>query len=502
MVGMSTRPNGPITTLLDLTNRDLHENYMYPLDTKTTWFTRNPDRATITFTPQIQTLLYRGPAAFGQKFTFELGPLEVGDILFGTVLQLQLGHWLDATTILQLAAGVVDYTDPQTAWEYANSLGSICIAKADLEIDGVTVESIDGDWIHVFSLLWSDYNTQVGVAYNAIGRIPISTLRTIAAPEPSPPRSKPLLIPTPRTYPTEDGYIHCPLPFFFGRSKYQEGLPLIAVREGLVRISITLRPFTEVVRQIRGYRDSCTATPLATQISFTKGAVTTDNAIPEFKSAALLTHGAVIDGEIRAKMLKDPFEMLRRDLQTFWFEEPLKYSINKQSDTDTVTVQLPLEANGPIEEIIWFIRRKGVGANNEWTNFSDQVEADWPVKLTDPIGIEPTFLTRPLLQTARIQINGSTIVEAEEQYFRQHIAAKHRGGFAAFSNFIYGWSFAESPGQHQPTGSINASRTNSLRLTLEVRSPPARDTWEVKVFCMGINWLRFQNGLANAVFTD
>ena len=230
--------------------------------------------------------------------------------------------------------------------------------------------------------------------------------------------------------------------------------------------------------------------------------MTTDNAVPEFKSAALLTHGAVIDGDIRAKMLKDPFEMLRRDLQTFWFEEPLKYSINKQSDTDTVTVQLPLEANGPIEEIIWFVRRKGVSANNEWTNFSDQVEADWPVKLTDPIGIEPTFLTRPLLVTARLQVNGSTIVEAEEQYFRQHIAAKHKGGYAAFSNYIYGWSFAESPGQHQPTGSINASRTNSLRLTLEVRSPPARDTWEVKVFCMGLNWLRFQNGLANAVFTD
>ncbi|NDE17571.1 hypothetical protein EBZ80_21860, partial [bacterium] len=115
---MSKQPRGPITTLLDLTDRDLAENDLYPLDTNTTWFTRNPERATITFTPQIQTIQYRGPASWGQRFTIDLGSLQVGDLLYGTVLQLDLGHWLDATTLLNLSAGRAAYADPQTAWEY------------------------------------------------------------------------------------------------------------------------------------------------------------------------------------------------------------------------------------------------------------------------------------------------------------------------------------------------------------------------------------------------
>jgi hypothetical protein len=112
-----------------------------------------------------------------------------------------------------------------------------------------------------------------------------------------------------------------------------------------------------------------------------------------------------------------------------------------------------------------------------------------------------TFLPKPLLVSAGLRVNGIPIVEAEEEFFRSHIASKHRGGFAGYSRFMYGWSFAETPGQFQPSGSANMSRANSLRLTLEVRAPPG-DSWEVKVFCVALNWMRYENGLANAVFED
>ena len=99
-------------------------------------------------------------------------------------------------------------------------------------------------------------------------------------------------------------------------------------------------------------------------------------------------------------------------------------------------------------------------------------------------------------------MNGIPIVEAEEEFFRAHIASKHKGGFAAYSRFVYGWSFAETPGAFQPTGSANMSRANTLRLTLEVRPPADGGLWEVKVFCVALNWMRYENGLANAVFED
>ena len=483
-------PKGTITTLLDLTDRDAQENYLFPLTTNTSWFSRDRTRKTVSFIPHVQTTLFRGPAEFGQRFCFDLGSLRIGDLLFGAALQIKLGHWLDITTLNDLAGGRITYTNPQRdAWEYANSLGSSCIASAELEVDGKTMETIDGDFIHAFSTLFSDYNAQFGVSYDHLARVPIQTLRNMGA--------------TPRNFPTEDGYIHCPLPFFFGRVKYQEALPLIATKEGSVRIFVTLRPFSECVRRVSGTRASCDEVPLGARMEFSvaggpstfRAAVAT---IPSLESVTLISHGALLDGDYRQHLLRKPFEMIHREVQIFTFDEPTKYQVSKNTAADTVTIQLPLEANHPIEEIIWTIRRKAARGNNEWTNFTSRVEAEWPVA---PIEV---FFTQPMLQSARLQVNGIMMIDADEQYFRQHIASKHKGGYAAYNANIYGLSFAERPGTHQPTGSINASRANSVRLTMDIKNPGGAlgQEWEIKVYCLEINWMRFENGLANALFED
>jgi len=215
-------------------------------------------------------------------------------------------------------------------------------------------------------------------------------------------------------------------------------------------------------------------------------------AAPPFKSVQLLTYGAIVDGSYRSKMLHEPFEILHRQVQTFYFDEPLKYSVGKRKDA--IRIQLPLEANHPIEEIIWFVRRKGTSLNNEWTNFTGVLESEWNARAA----------TKPMLQNAIIQANGTVLCDADEQFYREGIASAHRGGYAAYSRFIYGYSFAKTPGEHQPSGSLNASRLNALRLTLDVMPPGGvlDSSWEVKVFCIGLNWMRFENGLANPMFED
>jgi len=592
------KANGPITTLLDLVNRDQQENDLFPLRTEITWFARNTERRLIPFTPSVQEIALRGPGAFGQRFTFDLGSIVVGDLLLGAALQIQLDHWLDAQSRNMYLAEKLQYSSQErpTAWEYANSLGTSIIQQAELEIDGKTIETIDGDFIHVFSALFPEYNTQVGIAYDHLGQVSIKRLTDLHR--------------RPTIYPIENGNLNCVLPFFFMRTRLTEALPMIAIREGHVKINITLRPFSECVRQMRGFRDTCTSVPPPTpipfipqgskwiydpktqagswdvpaQYSFTivlegetynwnfaaatgrgnwvtpppkssfslassynwraatsswnpseppfniawpegtdwyywdeepatwrsgglfKGEPTFDLtygstvweskvgdwsvAAPPFKGVQLLAYGAIVDGTLRTKMLRDPFEILHRQVQTFSFDEPLKYAVGKRADSDSIRIQLPLEANHPIEEILWFVRRKGTSINNEWTNYSSLVESEWGTRA-------PT----PLLQNAILQVNGTVICDAEEQFYREQAAFAHRGGFAAFSRFIYGYSFAKTPGEHQPSGSLNASRINSLRLVLDVK-PPGGDLWEVKVFCIGLNWLRFENGLANPMFED
>jgi len=486
---MSKEPLGGITTLLDLTDRDAQEDFLFPLNTRESWFSRNTDRKLVSFAPNIQTTLFRGPAEFGQRFCFDIGSVRNGDLLFGAFLEIKLGHWLDITTLNGLAGGTWTYVAPQDdGWEYANSLGSACIAKAELEIDGKTVETIDGDFADVFGNVFRDYNTQVGIAYDHSGKIPIQTLKNLSAP---------------RNFPTEDGVLHCPLPFFFGRVKYQDALHLIGSKEGTVKIYITLRPFDELVRRMSGARASCTETPLNRSIQFNTPTglqtVQTATVVPPLDSVSLLTYGALIDGEYRQMLLRQPFEMIHREVQRFTFDEPSKYIITKNTSSDTVSIQLPLEANHPVEEILWFVRRKSVRVNNEWTNYTNRLESEWPTNPTEQ------YITGPMLKYARLQVNGIPLIEADEQYFRRHIAQKHRGGLESYRNYMYGISFAERPGDHQPTGSINTSRANSLRLTLEIRNPGgnlAEQDWEIKVYCIALNWLRCENGLTNAVFED
>jgi hypothetical protein len=476
------RPAGDITTLLDLTPRDPQDNTYFPLTSQKSWFTRDQKRRHQPFVPVLQDFQYRGPAAFGYKFSFDIASQTCGDLLLGCALQLQLGSWLDPTTVLLLQGSLSKYSDPSTAWFYANAIGLILIQSVELEIDGVTIEKVDGDFSVVFSQLFSEFNTQYGVAENT-GFVSMDRLL----------RWNPQ-----RVFPTENGYIHCMLPLFFQRTRMKEGLPLIACREGSVRIHVTLRPFSEVVRQARGFRDTCNDIPIRKIIQLEKinnqfdepYTITTSASEPTLDNVRLLTWGALLDGSLRNLMLRQPFEVMHRDVQTFYFAEPLKYAASTTNPSSVIRVQLPLEANHPLEEILWFVRRTDVSLNNEWTNYSSVLEREY-----DPIYNPRT----PLLVAAKIQVNGIDLVEAEESYFRNMIGKYHKGGVTAHNSFIYGYPFARHPGEHQPSGTINASRLQSLRLTLDVSCP---GTWEVKVFCIGLNWLRFENGIANHMFSD
>ena len=474
------RPGGDITTLLDLADRDEEDNDIFPLHTNLTWFTRDPNRRTIPFVPVIQDFSFRGPANYGQRFSFDIGSLPCGDLMLASMIQINLSHWFDLTTQLNVTTGTYSYTNVDTAFFFANSLGSCIIEKAELELDGITIETIDGDFIYTYSALNSDLNYQFGMVNDSFGIQSIPDLLKC----------------NPRNiYPTEDGVFFCLLPFFYMRNKMREGLPMVALKEGSARIHVKLRNFDQVIRQRRGYRASCDSTPLDSVVQFGATNINVSQVIPDFKQVKLITYGAYLDGLERNRMLREPFEHLIREVQTFTFDEPLKYAISKSSN-DSITIQLPLEANHPLEEIIWFVRRKETANNNEWINFSAVLEREYDATY-NPLS--------PLLKKAMLQVNGQTLCDAPEQYYRQLIANHHSGGIVPYRRYIYGYPFARHPSeQHQPSGSLNASRVQNVRLTLEVKQPVSNynTSWEVKVFCIGLNWLRFENGIANKLFTD
>jgi hypothetical protein len=481
------RPGGDIVTLLDLTPRDMQDGEYTPLAADKSWWLPAQDRRIRPFSTGVQVFPFRGPAAFGQRFTFDVGSVSCGDLLMSTLIQINLGHWFDDTTLLRFESGRITYPPGANPWFYASSLGSVILARAELEVNDQTLEVVDGDFLNTISLLYQDVNNQFGFSADGFGRQPLSTLG----------ESNPN-----RPFPTENGVIFVPLPFFYQRVKLQEGFPLLACREGTVRIHVTLRPFEECVRLLQGRRTCLTDTPLNQTVDLLDRTglfqipttVQTSVAIPQFKQIQLITSTAHTDGVMRQRILRSPFEMLTRRAQTFYFSEPLKYQTNKSSN-DIVQVQLPLEVNGPMEEILWFVRRTATHNNNEWNNYSAVTSPEYNA-IYNPF--------RPLLAAAAIQLNGVELVSEGEEWFRQHIALAHKGGAAPFQAFVYGYSFAHTPGQHQPSGTANASKLQSVRLTLDVKQPVSQyeTGWEVKVFVIGLDWLRFQDGICNRMFSD
>ena len=200
MAGSFQRPPGDITTLLDLADRDAQDNAYFPLKAAQSWFTRSPDRRITPFTPVVQDFQYRGPAGFGQRFTFDVAAQTCGDLLLGAVLQLQLTSWFDMTTVLNLQSQKLKYQTPGEAWYYTNAIGQILLQQVELEIDGSTIEMVDGDLATTFSVLYPDLNTQIGPGADHLG---VASLQQI------------LQWPERRVFPTETGFIHCLLPLFF-----------------------------------------------------------------------------------------------------------------------------------------------------------------------------------------------------------------------------------------------------------------------------------------------
>ena len=508
------RPRGDATTVLDVTDRDGQDDALFPLSTENSWLTRDPDRRTVQFAPQIQTFLYKGTAATGGRMTFELGQNSAGDLIHMIGLQVELGHWIDPGVRAALEGGSLVYQDPTAAWTYANGIGRILIQSAEFEVDDTTIERVDFTAADIIFKLFPDLNNVVGFSRDGFGCTtqaelitPPSAPATPAAAASVPPSG---MFDPRRPYTTDRGKIFCLIPFFFTRNPYRGAFPLLATTEGRARVHIQLAPFANIVRACSGQRTGCEATPLGQTFNFVQPdtsilTVTAPADPPVFGDIRLIVYSSLLGDEVRQPYLRKPFEVMYRELMSFPFTQPLKYAVTMtNSALDSVRVQLPIEANHPVEEILWVIRRKAAVINNEWINYSSYTETQ--------LTANPNLIQQGPLVDASIYINGQAVVQQSGDWFRAQIARRHKGGAVGYNAYIYGYSFAMTPGAFTPSGTANLSRAQSVRLDLNVRVPPAvsvpagfdpdiSQTWEVHVYTFGINWLRFQNGLCSRMFT-
>lgn len=468
-------PVGELKKIVTLVDRTDFDNYVYPADTTNTRF-QPQQKPYHNYTHETAIWPFAGGPTWGQRVTFTM-PAQ-GDFLNWIAVRLKPISWLNAIAQQRIGPEKGDWVplDSANFWIWANSLGTAAIERAEMEVDGVIVETFSGDWLNIWNKMSHDVSSGApfdDVAYASYAEQTINNFKA-----------------------SEDGFVYCYLPFWFSKFK-NSGYPLLSSMTEHVRFHITFRKFSEVVRKLSLPKE-CKETPCGQSFQvrdycypFRKfQTVTIDSRIPAFESADILCGISHIDGELRKAYIERPHELLMSPVVETTFSEPLKYLINTPSG-GTIKIGLPLtEANGPIRQIAFFLRRKdAVELYSDYTNFSAMLKTE-----VDPVW-NPE---QPLLQKAQLMVGTAVWADEGEAWWRSNVNLP--GGIRAGGNYIYTYNFADKPIEFAPSGSLNASRVD-MRLNLTVK--PVDDVeWTVSVFYIGTNWMRFENGLANVMFMD
>lgn len=492
--------------LVDLVDRGPEDDWFFPSSAAETLF-RSTWPVTHNAVPEVVEVGYLGAAGWGRRITVPLRARETGDLLSWLCVRIRPRSWLGADLESRVLAGTWDYADPSGAWCWAASLATAAIAKVEWEIGDTLIESWGGEWMDVWSRLRLDGGRAPVWDADIYGQRPATQLREGAGPGAG-------------LLPSEDGYIYCWLPLSFLR-RPQTAFPMAALGEGSeMRVHITFRPFAEVVRRRAQPRTTPDEVPLGETLTMldvtgptpVPWQVRLPTAVPEFDDATVFAGVVQLEDPLRSGYMREPLEMLY---------EPVRHMVFDVADKQAVagvptTLQLRLtELNGPIRELAFVLRRKGVWGYNEWTNYGALLENALVATIPE-VGVRVPR-QEPMLTRGRLWVDNAVWREETEQWWRVEYGLEHRGGVRAAAGVVYGFVLGDAArwtvDDLQPAGTVNASRAE-LRLELEVLPPeptPAemedceaggRSGWEVHVFGVGLNWMRFVGGVVGPLFQD
>lgn len=518
----SATPIGDITTVLDIADRDNQDDYFFPISTDNTQFS-GIHALFNTSSMAIQDYVHTGTAEWGGYLSFAPDTKQSGDLIQAFTLEFKLNHWYSEEAVANLEGGIwaIEDTTTQEVWSYINGLGNAMFESVEITAGDQTLSKISGEFIQVSLASSSNVNATSGYAATGVGYIS-NREYSVYTPSTDP-------ISVNRPFQTAGGAYQVLIPVIGGGtgtdSSMKEALPLLSCAEGSIRINIKLRPFTEVVQRFYGTKSSPMDSPLGKYTTFvvvaTGAKITQQNALlpPPFRDFRLVTFGHLTSGPQRELYIRKPVEQMMQFSQAFKFTEPLKYSAAKrQYGEDTVDIILPLELNYPTKELIFVFKRNSIIMNNEWNNFTPKPSWDPPA----------AFFARPFpgqvapwLRYGSIYINGQLMDQGDGEWWQTNYADHHNGGISTYNNNVYGYVFARTPDQHQPSGYVNMSKATSVRLNLTVNVPPpvasaaadlgtnidafpegTNQGWEVSVYSIYYNWARFENGLLQKLFAD
>jgi len=356
-----------------------------------------------------------------------------------------------------LPAGSLATGSASNVWTYG--VGNALVSQAEIEIGGQLIDRQYGDWMNIWTELTIPAGKRDGYD-NMVGNALTTTSEQVGGVA---------LTATPRLY--------VPLQFWFNRNPGL-ALPLIALQYHEVKLNLTLRPYADLINISA---DTSTA-----------GSLTT---------CKLYVDYVYLDTDERRRFAQVSHEYLIEQVQ---------FTGTETIASGTSSKNVTLNFNHPVKELIWAHTTSahatsGVGANKcKWFNYSG----------LDASGVDS-------FTTALLQLNGHDRFSVRNaDYFRKvqcyehHTRVPRVGGDLvgtkvdlvqrSLRQYIYTYSFALSPEEHQPSGTCNFSRIDNavLQLTYDSTTVTSGVSLNLNIYAVNYNVLRIMSGMGGLAYSN
>jgi len=275
-------------------------------------------------------------------------------------------------------------------------------------------------------------------------------------------------------------------------------LPLLALQYHPVRINITLKPLQQL------FWIPPPQLP-ATQQNWRPACSTNVDCTTPIVNMMLWGEYVYLDVEERRTFVSASHEYLIEQVQ---YTPP--YSVTAQQSTATISV----EFNHPIKEFMFVVQRDEMANRNEWFNYSN-LAIDEPVpsvpgyNVADYMSSTAQCNRMDLISSAKLQLDGYDRFAARNPIYFRLQQPYERHTTTPVNSFIYNYSFALRPEDAQPTGTMNASRIDSIVWQIQmnpVLSNPLlewkqRGNCRIVVYGHNYNVFRVINGFGGLLFT-
>jgi hypothetical protein len=329
-----------------------------------------------------------------------------------------------------------------TPVSYVNAVGHALIQEITLEIGEQEIDRQTGEWMEI----WSNYTTtkdKKTAFYNMIGKLDGYSPPTLFGPL----------------------KLYIPLRFWFCRNPGL-ALPLIALQYHPIRINLTLRPLNQL------FFSQALTTPLCTTLQVKPASIT---------DLMLWGDYVYLDVEERRRFVSSTHEYLIEQVQ---YTSPIPIAPGATSGS------LRFEFNHAVRELFWYVQRDDMTRYHEYFNYSS-------------LGTFEVGTRKDILLDAVLQLDGFDRFQVRDAGYFRLVQPWQYHTVVPEELFMYSYSFALRPEDAQPSGSLNASRMDSMVLQVNIEPTLVNSigTLHTRIYGINHNVLRIADGFGGVLFT-